>query len=279
MYWEKSAAVPETQNFSQGILFIVEGDAVIIVWNAGCAPDRRAVADWLDGGLHSAVLQHRPVHAARSTLWCLTLCTESRYACQVTCRSSVPLSSQCRINANRGPWQLFARGWRADKKILYFRRPPWGLGCKEMPYFLIAAIKKKTNTKNPNPNMVVLASEIALVLVLYCTREFPWCDSLFKSQRIYFQDIYGPDINRPILFFVAEVMSNYLTTDGLKKNLYFRRPPWGLRPVAFATYATWLIRHCIQCLQTALPLLLQLQLASHRSEEGILFSLLQRRLS
>ena len=30
------------------------------------------------------------------------------------------------------------------------------------------AIKKKTNTKNSNPNMVVLASEIALVLVLYC---------------------------------------------------------------------------------------------------------------
>ena len=31
---------------------------------------------------------------------------------------------------------------------------------------------------------------------------------------------------RPIfIFFVAEVMSNYLTTDGLKKFLYFRRPP------------------------------------------------------
>jgi len=27
------------------------------------------------------------------------------------------------------------------------------------------------------------------------------------------------------IFFVAEVMSNYLTTDGLKKILYFRRPP------------------------------------------------------
>jgi len=26
--------------------------------------------------------------------------------------------------------------------------------------------------------------------------------------------------------------------------LYFRRPPCGLRPVAFATSATWLIRHC-----------------------------------
>jgi len=40
-------------------------------------------------------------------------------------------------------------------------------------------------------------------------------------------------------------MSNYLTTDGLKKLLYSRRPPWGLRPVAFATSATWLIRHWI----------------------------------
>ena len=30
----------------------------------------------------------------------------------------------------------------------------------------------------------------------------------------------------PFLFFVAEVMSKYLTTDGLEKNfLYFRRPP------------------------------------------------------
>ena len=51
---------------------------------------------------------------------------------------------------------------------------------------------------------------------------------------------------RPIfIFVVAEVVSNYLTTEGLKKNFYFRRPPFGLRPVAFATSATWLIRHCI----------------------------------
>jgi len=28
----------------------------------------------------------------------------------------------------------------------------------------------------------------------------------------------------PFLFFVAEVMSKYLTTDGLKKILYFQRP-------------------------------------------------------
>ena len=58
--------------------------------------------------------------------------------------------------------------------------------------------------------------------------------------------LFRPDINTAhfYLFFVAEVMSNYLTTDGLKKILYFRRPPFGQRPVAFATSATWLIRHC-----------------------------------
>jgi len=45
-------------------------------------------------------------------------------------------------------------------------------------------------------------------------------------------------------FVVAEVMSNYLTTDGLKNfSLLPEAPPSGLRPVAFATSATWLIRH------------------------------------
>ena len=39
-------------------------------------------------------------------------------------------------------------------------------------------------------------------------------------------------------------MSNYLTTDGLKKNFSTSGGSfWGLRPVAFATSATWLIRH------------------------------------
>jgi len=48
----------------------------------------------------------------------------------------------------------------------------------------------------------------------------------------------------PFLFFVAEVMSSYLTTDGLKKIFSTSgAPPWGLRPMAFATSATWLIRH------------------------------------
>ena len=46
----------------------------------------------------------------------------------------------------------------------------------------------------------------------------------------------------PFLFFVAGVMSNYLTTDGLKKISLLPEAP--LRPEAFATSATWLIRHC-----------------------------------
>jgi len=32
-------------------------------------------------------------------------------------------------------------------------------------------------------------------------------------------------IRPTFIFFVADVMSNYLTTDGLKNNLYIRRPP------------------------------------------------------
>ena len=50
-------------------------------------------------------------------------------------------------------------------------------------------------------------------------------------------------IRPTFIFFVAEVMSNYLTTDGLKKFSLLPEAPWGPRPVAFATSATWLIRH------------------------------------
>ena len=52
----------------------------------------------------------------------------------------------------------------------------------------------------------------------------------------------------PFLFiFAAEVMSNYLTTDELKKfSLLPEAGPFGLRPVAFATCATWLIRHWVE---------------------------------
>jgi len=46
----------------------------------------------------------------------------------------------------------------------------------------------------------------------------------------------------PFLFFVVEVMSNYLTTDGLKKIISTSGGP--PEAVAFAISATWLIRHC-----------------------------------
>jgi len=90
---------------------------------------------------------------------------------------------QCRINANRGPWQLFARAplLTRDKDLESIRH--------DGNYFVSLSI-------------------------------------------------------RPIIIFVAEVMSNYLTTDGLKKISLLPEAPFGLRPVAFATSATWLIRHC-----------------------------------
>ena len=113
---------------------------------------------------------------------------------------------QCRINANRGPWQLFARG----------------------PLL--------TRNKDLSKLAYMHASELTLDSGTSGTaspRVGTTCWQLFR-----------PDINTAhFKYFVAEVMSNYLTTDGLKNFLYFRRPPWGLRPVAFATSATWLIRH------------------------------------
>ena len=49
---------------------------------------------------------------------------------------------------------------------------------------------------------------------------------------------------RPIFIFLLLKLCQltWLLT-GWKKILYFRRLPWGLRPVAFAISATWLIRH------------------------------------
>jgi len=53
--------------------------------------------------------------------------------------------------------------------------------------------------------------------------------------------LFRPDINTAhVYFFVAEVMSNYLTTDGLK--IFSLLPEALLRPEAVA-FATWLIRH------------------------------------
>jgi len=61
--------------------------------------------------------------------------------------------------------------------------------------------------------------------------------------------VFRPDINTAhFYFFVAQVMSNYLTTDGLRKISLLPEAP--LRPVAFATSATWLIRHWMNCLAT-----------------------------
>ena len=55
-------------------------------------------------------------------------------------------------------------------------------------------------------------------------------------------ECFVPISIRPIfIFLVAVVMSNYLTTDGLKTISLLPEAP--LRPVAFATSATWLIRH------------------------------------
>jgi len=51
----------------------------------------------------------------------------------------------------------------------------------------------------------------------------------------------------PFLFFCCRSYVKLLVYWRAEKNfLDFRRPPWGLRPVAFATSATWLIRHWCQ---------------------------------
>jgi len=89
---------------------------------------------------------------------------------------------QCRINANRGPWQLFAQ-----------------------------APLRETKTYHSQP-----------------------LESIRHDGNISSRYQYGP-----FLFFVAEIMSNYLTTDGLKKI--------SLLPEArsICHIATWLIRHCL----------------------------------
>ena len=77
-------------------------------------------------------------------------------------------------------------------------------------------------------------STLALARVAQpATRVDTTCWQLFRPRYQY----------SPFLFFVAEVMSSYLTTDGLKNFFSTSGGPGGLRPVAFATSATWLIRH------------------------------------
>jgi len=49
---------------------------------------------------------------------------------------------------------------------------------------------------------------------------------------------------QPIFIFCCRSYVKLLDYWRAEKNfLYFRSPPWGLRPMAFATSATWLIRH------------------------------------
>ena len=56
--------------------------------------------------------------------------------------------------------------------------------------------------------------------------------------------LFRPDINTTHFYFLLQksCQITWLRT-GWKNFLYFRRPPWGVRPVAFATSATWLIRY------------------------------------
>ena len=57
--------------------------------------------------------------------------------------------------------------------------------------------------------------------------------------------LFRPDINTAHFysFLLQKLCQITWLLTGWKFFLYFRRPPWGLRPVAFATSATWLIRH------------------------------------
>ena len=58
---------------------------------------------------------------------------------------------------------------------------------------------------------------------------------------------YIPLSIRPIFIFLLQKLCHITwLLSGWKFFLYFRRPPWGLRPVAFATSATWLIRHYLK---------------------------------
>ena len=100
--------------------------------------------------------------------------------------------SQCRINANRGPWQLFAQAplltWDED-------------------------------------------------LSQPATRVHTTCWQLFR-----------PAINTAHFYFLLQKLCQITWLPTGWKILFSTSegPPWGLRPVAFATTATWLIRHSPQ---------------------------------
>ena len=115
----------------------------------------------------------------------------------------ITTTNQCRINANRGPWQLFALHTR-DKDLSKLHP------CQRVD-----------------------------------TRQWhEWHSQPLESTGHAGNYFVPLSIRSIFIFFVAEVMSNYLTTDGLKKISLLPEAPRGLRPVAFATSATWLIRHC-----------------------------------
>ena len=105
-------------------------------------------------------------------------------------------ATQCRINANRGPWQLFARG-----------------------------------------------------PLLTCTRDKDLSQPATRVDTTCWQFLISRHQYGPFSFFCSRnyVILHLITwlLTGWKNFLYFRRPPWGLRPVAFATSATWFILHCV----------------------------------
>ena len=152
-----------------------------------CATRRRCSSWWISSSL-----------AAASTA-CETDCTlrclqpiRVRFRGVVLKKKWGDAWNQCRINANRGPWQLFAR-----TPLTYARQRP------------ITAISQSSR-----------------------------CDML----AIF----YIPLSIRPIFIFLLQKLCHITwLLSGWKNFLYFRRPPWGLRPVACATSATWVIRHRI----------------------------------
>jgi len=98
---------------------------------------------------------------------------------------------QCRINANRGPWQLFAR-------VPYLRETKTYLNYMHACESTLDSGTSGTASHSSRHDMLAVISS--------------------RYQ-------YGP-----CLFFVAEVMSNYLTTDGLK--FFYLLPEAPLRPEA-----------------------------------------------
>ena len=123
-----------------------------------------------------------------SSLFSETSSCVRRFKLPTACHACTHRYIQCRINANRGPWQLlFARGplltRDRDLSKLY--------ACERVD-----------------------------------TRQWhEWHSQPLESTR-HAGNYFVPISIRPIfIFFVAEVMSNYLTTDGLKKFSQLPKAP------------------------------------------------------